>query len=179
MLNAKQRRFVAEYQIDHNATQAAVRSGYSAKTAGQIGGRLLKHVEVASAIEAAEAERMARLQLSADEVLRELAALVRTNPSHFVLSETGHLALADESNTEAWRAVASVKRKTRIIPQDDGDPIVEHEAEYKLWDKNSAIDKAMKYFGLLEDRVRHTGDGLRFSFDIPAPPAVLNGDRRN
>jgi phage terminase small subunit len=49
-LTPKQRRFVEEYLIDHNATQAAIRAGYSEHTADRQGSRLLKNVEVAAAV---------------------------------------------------------------------------------------------------------------------------------
>ena len=49
-LTAKQERFVAEYLIDLNATQAAIRAGYSKKTAGQIGEQNLKKLEIAAAV---------------------------------------------------------------------------------------------------------------------------------
>lgn len=52
MLNARQRRFVDEYLIDLNATQAAIRAGYSEKTARQIGDRLLSNVDIRAAVDA-------------------------------------------------------------------------------------------------------------------------------
>ena len=83
---------MAEYLVDLNATKAAERAGYSRKTAYAIGQRLLKDVEIAAAIAAAEAERAARVQVRADEVLRELVAIVRTNPNHFTTDDDGRLA---------------------------------------------------------------------------------------
>src|SRR5690242_3968761 len=119
MLKGKQRRFVEEYVVDLNATDAAKRAGYSAKTAYSQGQRMLKDVEVSAAIAAEEDARAARVKVRADEVLRELVAIVKTNPSHFVIDDDGRVALADESDTESWRAVASIKQKTKWIPQKD------------------------------------------------------------
>lgn len=73
-LNAKQERFVEEYLVDLNATQAAIRAGYSEKTAYSMGQRLLKHVEVAKLLAEAQAKRSERVQLDADWVLTRLAA---------------------------------------------------------------------------------------------------------
>lgn len=73
-LTPKQQRFVEEYLVDLNATQAAIRAGYSVRTAEQQGPRLLGNVGVASAIQAAKAERSRRTQIDADWVLRQLAA---------------------------------------------------------------------------------------------------------
>lgn len=66
-LSAKQRLFVSEYLIDLNATQAAIRAGYSEKTAYSQGQRLLKHVEVQAAIEAAKTERLERTEINAED----------------------------------------------------------------------------------------------------------------
>lgn len=148
-MNARQRRFVEEYLVDLNATDAAKRAGYSPRTAYSIGQENLKKPEVLAAIETAKDERAKRVQVRADEVLRELVAIVKTNPSHFTTDDDGRLALADPKDTESWRAVASVKQKTRIIPQKDDEDIIEREVELKLWDKNSAIDKAMRHLNIL------------------------------
>lgn len=68
-LNLKQHLFVTEYLVDLNATQAAIRAGYSAKTAGAIGDRLLKKVEIAEEIQAAMNRRAKRVEVTADYVL--------------------------------------------------------------------------------------------------------------
>jgi phage terminase small subunit len=72
-LTAKQERFVAEYLVDGNATRAAKAAGYSEKTAYSIGQRLLKNVEVASALAAAQSERTERTKIDMEYVLSRLA----------------------------------------------------------------------------------------------------------
>jgi phage terminase small subunit len=74
-MTRKQTRFVAEYAIDLNSTKAAIRAGYSAKTAKQQGSRLLTKVDVADEIRKATQARMQRLEITADKVLQELAKL--------------------------------------------------------------------------------------------------------
>ena len=76
-LNDKQQRFCDEYLIDLNATQAAIRSGYSQKTAYSQGQRLLKHVEVSAYIEARMAEKDKELIADQDEVLKYLTNVLR------------------------------------------------------------------------------------------------------
>lgn len=71
-LTPKQERFVAEYLIDLNATQAAIRAGYSEKTAYSQGQRLLKNVEIAKSLTVARAKRVERVEVSADWVLARL-----------------------------------------------------------------------------------------------------------
>lgn len=71
-LNAQQKRFVAEYLKDGNATQAAIRAGYSVKTAEQIGHQLLKKASVAQAIAQQQKASIERTLGSADEVLAQM-----------------------------------------------------------------------------------------------------------
>ena len=71
-LTAKQQAFVAEFLVDLNATQAAIRAGYSEKTAYSQGQRLLKNVEVDAAIKAAQAERAEKTQRTALDVLKDI-----------------------------------------------------------------------------------------------------------
>lgn len=74
-LSPKQRQFVQEYLVDLNATQAAIRAGYSAKTAKQQGARLLTNVDVATALSEAQAKRAERVEITQDMVLKELAKI--------------------------------------------------------------------------------------------------------
>lgn len=84
-MTPKQNRFVDEFLVDLNATQAAIRAGYSARTAEQQGPRLLGNVEIAAAVQAAQQARSERLQITQDDVLRGLrreATLSGENSSH-------------------------------------------------------------------------------------------------
>jgi hypothetical protein len=71
-LTPKQRRFVDEYLVDLNATQAAIRAGYSVRTAEQQGPRLLGNVEISKAVQAAQNVRSERVRITQDDVLRGL-----------------------------------------------------------------------------------------------------------
>lgn len=74
-LTPRQERFVGEYMIDMNGTQAAVRSGYSPKTAKAQGSRLLTNADVAAAVTAAKQARAEATRIDAAWVLREAVAL--------------------------------------------------------------------------------------------------------
>lgn len=74
-LNDKQASFAREYCIDKNATQAAIRAGYSAKTAYSQGERLLRHVEVRAEIERTLAKSAAKVELTVASVSAKLLAL--------------------------------------------------------------------------------------------------------
>lgn len=74
-LTPKQKRFAAEYAVDHHATKAAIRAGYSERSAHAAASRLLKNPNVQSVISTEEAKHAKRSQMSADQVLAELAKI--------------------------------------------------------------------------------------------------------
>ena len=86
MLNEKQQRFADEYLIDLNATRAAIRAGYSEKTAYSQGERLLRHVEVKAYIKEKMDERKEDAIASADEVMRYLTSVIRGQSRSHVLA---------------------------------------------------------------------------------------------
>ena len=71
-LTPKQARFVEEYLIDLNATQAAIRAGYSAKTANEQGAQLLAKLSIRQAVAEAQAIRSKRTEITQDEVIQGL-----------------------------------------------------------------------------------------------------------
>ena len=74
-LTEKQQRFVDEYLVDLNATQAAIRAGYSRKTANEQGARLLANVSIASAVKDAQTARAERVRVTSDWVLAQQVSL--------------------------------------------------------------------------------------------------------
>ena len=74
-LTPKQARFVEEYLVDLNATQAAIRSGYSKKTAEQQGARLFRNVKVGAAIQEAQEARSERTKIDQDWVIKRLVGV--------------------------------------------------------------------------------------------------------
>jgi len=103
-LTDKQQRFVDEYLIDLNATQAAIRAGYSVDTAGSIGHELLKKPEMVDAIAEAKAERSQATKIDAAYVLRQAVKLhercmqevkpVRDMKGQQVMDEDGNAVFA-------------------------------------------------------------------------------------
>lgn len=82
-LNERQARFVSEYLVDGNATQAAIRAGYSARTAHAAGHRLLKHIYVAKSLAARRAELAAKYEVTQERVVRQLERLAFQDPRGF------------------------------------------------------------------------------------------------
>ncbi len=92
----KQNIFVQEYLKDCNATQAAIRAGYSQKTAYSIGQRLLRNVEVSQAINSAMSERQERTALNADYVLHSLHEIAQRCMQKSPVMVKGEQAIDDE-----------------------------------------------------------------------------------
>ncbi|CQR51464.1 terminase small subunit [Paenibacillus riograndensis] len=83
-LTPKQKLFVQEYLIDLNATQAAIRAGYSPKTAEQQASRLLSNVKVQEAIREAQSHRAARTEITADMVLQRWWDIATADPNELI-----------------------------------------------------------------------------------------------
>ncbi|MGI9077039.1 MAG: terminase small subunit [Gemmatimonadaceae bacterium] len=147
-LTPKQARFAEEYLVDLNATKAAQRAGFSGKTAYSAGQRLLKNVEVAKRIAELMAKRSERVEVKADEVLRELLIILRSDVRQFNVNELGQLTLEEGAPDNAWRAVSSVKHRITTREGTDGESFTTREIEFRLWNKNDAIAQSMKHLGL-------------------------------
>lgn len=104
-LTAKQAAFVREYLVDLNATQAAIRAGYSAATAYSQGQRLLKNVEVAASLAAAMAERAKRVEIDADYVLSSIVSTMeRCKQAEPVLDRKGNIVEIETPDGELAKA---------------------------------------------------------------------------
>jgi phage terminase small subunit len=151
-LTDKQKRFVEEYLVDLNATQAAIRAGYSERTARKIGQENLTKPDIAAAIREAQEARSDRTEITQDKVLQELARIGFSDVTNYLMDDLGRLQLAEGAPDDAMRAVASVKHKKRVVPRKDNEPEVVYELEFKLWDKNTALANIGKHLGMFTDR---------------------------
>jgi len=100
-LTPKQQRFVSEYLIDSNATQAAIRAGYSEKTAQQTGSRLLLNVVIQAAIKAGQKKIAKRNDLTVDDLVREL--------------EEARIAALTAESPQSSAAVAATMGKAKML----------------------------------------------------------------
>lgn len=174
-LNPNQARFVEEYLIDLNAKQAAIRAGYSEKTADSQGNRLLTNAKVARAVAARQDERAKEVGITQARVLRELALLAFSDVGHYVIDpDTGAVTLAESAPRGARRAISSIKRRTRT----DADGGVTREVEIRLWDKPGPLKLAGQHVGLFGDReedvtppVINVYTGMRPPPELEAKPA--------
>jgi phage terminase small subunit len=83
-LNAREARFVEEYLVDLNATQAAIRAGYSERTADQQGSRLLKKVKVREEIRARQVKRSEKVEITAAKVLERWVEIAFADPNELI-----------------------------------------------------------------------------------------------
>ena len=151
-LTAKQQRFVDEYLIDLNATQAAIRAGYSTDTAMEQGYQLLQKTSVSNAISQAMAHRSRRTGITQDRVLRELAkvAFVKVND----VIDTDSATVRADAAEDDLACIQSVKVKTSESEMGSSS-----EREIKLYDKMRALEMLGKHLGIFERRDHSNGNG--------------------
>lgn len=137
-MTKKQKRFIEEYLIDLNATQAAIRAGYSPDTAKSIGSENLTKPDIKAQIARAMAERSRRTGVNADRVIMELAKIAFVNANDVIDAETA--TLKPDALPEDTAAIQSVKVKTF---GEDG-----LEREIKMADKLKALELLGKHLGM-------------------------------
>lgn len=152
----KQKRFCEEYLIDLNATQAAIRAGYSPKAAKEQGARLLTNANIRARIDEALAARSCRTGVNADRVIRELARIAFVNPPNVV--DTKNATVLEGASEDDTAAIASVKVK---IVQGDFDSV---EREVKFADKLKALELLGRHLGMFSDKLE-LGGSLNVSSD--------------
>jgi phage terminase small subunit len=153
-LTPKQARFVAEYLKDLNATQAAVRAGYSPKTAASQAHDLLRKPEIAAAVENGQGAQFQRLALDADEAMRINAEIARFDPA-VLQDEAGNYKPLKDLPPEARRCIRRIRVHKRNLATGDGqtDLVI----DYDFYDKHPAIDRDYKRNGLLKERLEISG----------------------
>lgn len=144
-LTEKQQRFVDEYLIDLNATQAAIRAGYSAKTACEQGARLLANVKIQGTIAEHMAERSKRTGVNQDRIVRELAKIAFVNLTDIV-DEEGRIR--SNATDEDLSCLESIKYKESS--SDTGDSV---EREVKIASKLKALELLGKHVGMWNDKL--------------------------
>ena len=146
-LTPKQSAFVAEYLVDLNATQAAIRAGYSPKTANEQASRLLANVNIAAAVAEAQAERATRTEINQDYVLNNLVEITeRCMQKRPVLGSFG-VQITDEDGNRVWA--------------------------FNSQGANRALELIGKHLGMFTEKHEHTGkDGKPIEVDHQVSPAV-------
>lgn len=150
-LTPKQRRFAEEYLVDLCGAKAAVRAGYSPRTADRIASRLLRHPAIA-AIHAEHAERTgAELNLTVKRLEEELARVAFVDPRS-VFDEQGRLLPINEMPENARRALASVEVEELFEGRGEERARVGTLRRVKFWSKPEALRLGFQRLGALVDR---------------------------
>lgn len=151
-LTAQQQRFVDEYLIDLNATQAAIRAGYSAKTAQEQSARLLSNVMVQDSVSKAVDRRSKETGITQKRVLVELA----------------RVAFGDIRKVMSWGEDGVTLKESSELSDDDAaivsevsETITEKGSNLKLktHDKLRALEMVGRHLGMFKDKVEVTGEG--------------------
>jgi phage terminase small subunit len=153
-LTAKQQKFIDEYLIDLNATQAAARAGYSQKTAQQVGSRLLLNVVIQQQITIAQSSRQERTHVTQDRVLLEIARLAFNDPRR-AFKDNGDIKDIKDWPDDVAAAISSIK----ITEQTTNDGQVINLKEIKFWDKGKQIELAGRHLSMFTDKVKSEVSG--------------------
>ncbi|CDP52345.1 Phage terminase small subunit [Devosia sp. DBB001] len=164
-LTAKQARFVEEYLVDLNATQAAIRAGYSKSTAAQSGYENLRKPEIAAAISDAQQIRSKRTEITQDKVLRELAKIGFADIRKAIRWQANVTEMeVDEDTGETKLAVSNQVQiiDSDVIDDDTAAAISEISQtdkgglKIKMHDKKGALVDIGRHLGMFVDRVEVT-----------------------
>lgn len=171
-MTAKQQRFCDEYLIDLNATQAAIRAGYSEKRASEQAYQLLQKTTIQDYIRKRKLDRIERTEITQDMVLRELAVIAFSNAADYaavverdatIQTESGAIIplIGADGNPVKYRTVEPVltedltesqKRALSVIKKGRGG------FEVKPYDKVRALELIGKHIGMFTDKVALSGD---------------------
>ena len=161
-MTEKQRRFVSEYLINLNATQAAIRAGYSEKCAAEQGYDNLRKPQIAAAIAEGQAKRFEKAELSADRVLEEMRRIALADPLAY-WDEDGDLKPIKELTAEQAAALAGFEVVIKNAKAGDNQTDTVH--KIKFWDKVRMLEQLGKHFGLIVEKVDVNVQGLGTRLD--------------
>lgn len=152
ILTEKMQTFVREYLIDLNATAAAIRTGYSKKTAHAIGWEMLRKPAVAAEVSRCRGELMNKLEVTAERVVAELASLAFSDIRE-IFSPDGALKPMMEWSAGAAAAVSSLEVDEIFAGSGENRVSIGQLKKLKLWSKVDALQLLARHLGLLRDRV--------------------------
>lgn len=149
-LSEQERRFADQYMIDLNATQAAIRAGYSPDSAHVTGSRVLNRARVQEYLEKRKADRRKRLEVSQDRVVKEYAVIAFANLASLIDLNTMSLSILDWENLDPIEKAAV--QEVSVYPTENGDRV-----KIKLYDKLKALSKLADHLGIADRGFRLKG----------------------
>jgi phage terminase small subunit len=151
-LTDKQLRFCKEYIVDLNATQAAIRAGYSEKTAKSQGNRLLTNVDIQKKTQELADKRSERTEITADNVLKEIARLAFSDPRKLFDSQ-GRLQKVTELDYDVAASITQIEAVTKDL----GEGEVEYINKIRFADKGVNLERLGKHLKLFTDKLEQSG----------------------
>ena len=153
-LTAKQIRFVDEYLVDFNGTQAAIRAGYSEKTAAATAARLLRNVNIQAEISRRQKDLQRRTEVTQERVVMELARVAFADATDYVQVETriinrGEVKVPIELAVHKETAELSADQRAAIASIKQG----ANGVEIKLHDKIKALELLGRHIGMFNDKL--------------------------
>lgn len=165
--------FVAEYLACNNATKAAIAAGYSKNSAQVIGCQLLRHPKVAAEIAKKTTERLAKLDITADAVLKELALMGFARMSTYIKTQADGSAYVDLASLTPEQSAAIQEITVDEYAEGSGDAARQvKRVRFKLGDKRGSLELLGKNLRLFTDKVEASGpDGspLVIMTSVPRP----------
>ncbi len=168
-LTPRQQRFVDEYLLDLNGTQAAIRAGYSVNGAEVQGSQLLSNPKVKARVDRALAQRANRIQVKQDDVVRELLRIAMANPAD-AYDANGALLPIREMPENLQRAISGIEVEEIYSGRGEERVKIGEVRKVKFWDKPRALEMLGKHVGLLRDRTEENKPTAVFNL-------VINGIR--
>lgn len=169
----RRKAFVAAYLTNgRNATQAAITAGYSQKTAAVKASQLLREVKIAQQVAVVSERAAAIAGLTIERTLQEVARVAYFDP-RTLFRPDGSLKAPDEWDDDTAAAVAQLEVEEHF-DSSEGEgkqPKVYgfSTKKLKIWDKNAALEKAMRHLGLYEKDNRQRGADLALQVVLMGP----------
>lgn len=154
-MTPKQQKFVDEYLIDLNATQAAIRAGYSKKTAYSIGEENLRKPEIKQFLQERMKERENRLEISQDRVLKELARIAFFDLRK-LYDENGNLKDVTSFDDDVAAVVTQIDTFEEFEGYGEEREQIGVVRKVKVNDKGQALTLAMRHLGMFNDKLSVT-----------------------
>ena len=154
-LTVKQKRFVDEYLVDFNATQAALRAGYSKKTANTIAAQNLAKLSIQTEISRRQKDLQRRTEVSQDRVVKELARVAFSNATNAVQVQPRTIVGADGKEIVIQTVVLTA---TAELTDDQRAAISQikqgaNGIEIKMYDKLKALELLGRHIGMFNDKL--------------------------
>jgi phage terminase small subunit len=165
------RNFVAHYVANgRNGTQAAISAGRSPKGANVWAARTLKEPAVQAMIEELLAQAAAITGLTIERTLLETARVAYSDPRRFFRAD-GSIKPMSEWTEDMAAVVASIEAE-EVKTTTEGESVVTIQVKkIKFWDKNAALDKAMRHLGLFKKDDRQLSQNLAIQINLVGAPA--------